>query len=34
MTEGRPRWHEALLITSISFLVLFTAAFVLGDYVI
>jgi hypothetical protein len=34
LTARRPRWHEAILLFSIGFLVLFTAGFVLGDYVI
>jgi hypothetical protein len=33
-TERRPRWHEVILVFSVGFLVVFTAGFVLGDYVI
>ncbi len=34
LTEKRPRWHEAILIFFVGCLVVFTAGYVLGDYVI
>lgn len=34
LTERRPRWHEAILITSVALLLPFTVGFLLGDYVI
>jgi Gpi18-like mannosyltransferase len=34
LTERRPRWHEMIALVSLGFLVLFTAGFVLGDYVV
>jgi hypothetical protein len=34
LTERRPCWHEAILVTSVALLLIFTVGFLLGSYVI